>query len=179
MDRQGRRTRNLAVIAVAVAILGMSVGFAALQQSLAITGTGTVRGATWGISFTNLQAPTLVGATVDTPAQLAVNSTTLTFGVSLHKPGDSVQYLFDVRNNGSIDAKISSVNITGISEAAAANITYTLAYADGTPILANDTLTAGQSRNLRLSLVYDAGAITVPETDIALNIGATINYIQD
>ena len=178
MDRQGRRTRNLAVIAVAVAILGMSVGFAALQQSLAITGTGTVRSATWGISFSNLQPPVLVGATVDTPAQLAVNSTTLTFAVSLHKPGDSVQYNFDVRNNGTIDARISSVNITGISEAAAANITYSLTYADGSPIAVNDTLAQGASRNLRLTLTYQNVSV-VPDQDIILNVGATINYIQD
>jgi len=177
MDRQGRRTRNLAVIAVAVAILGMSVGFAALQQALTITGTGTVRSATWSIAFTNLQSPNLSGATVDTAAQLSVNSTTLTFAVSLHKPGDSVQYNFDVKNSGSIDAKVSSVNITGVSDAATANVTYTLTYADNSPIAANDTLTAGQTKSLKLTLSYN-NVSEVPDTDIPLSIGATINYIQ-
>jgi len=179
MEKQGRMTRNMAVLAVIVAILAMSVGFAALQQSLSITGTTTVRAATWSISFANLRAPTLTGgAAIDRPAALTINSTTLTFEVSLSKPGDSVEYLFDVRNNGDINAKIGGINLTGVAAAQAVNVTYTLSYADNSPIALNDTLAAGQTRNLKLSLSYNNVPV-LSAVDVPLSLGANITYIQD
>jgi len=179
MERQGRMTRNIAIIAVIVAILAMSVGFAALQQALTITGTGTVRAATWSVSFANLRAPVLTGgAAIDTPATLIISSTTLTFDVSLGKPGDSIEYVFDVRNNGDINAKIGTINLTGVSAAMAMNVTYTLTYADNSPILVNDTLAAGQSKNLRLRLSYN-DVSDLSAVDVPLSLGANITYIQD
>jgi len=179
MEKQGRMTRNMAVLAVIVAILAMSVGFAALQQSLAITGTTTVRASTWSISFANLRAPILTGgATIDRPATLIINSTTLTFEVSLGKPGDSVEYTFDVRNNGDINAKIGTVNLTGVSAAQGMNVTYTVTYSDGTPVLANDALAAGQTRTLTLKLSYDNVPV-LSAVDVPLNLGANITYVQD
>ena len=182
MEKQGRSVRTLAVIALLIAVIGMSVGFAALQQALTITGTTTVRGATWNVEFQNLSTPTLGSgltgeAKVDTPAALSNGSTTMTYAVSLYQPGDQVVYNVDVRNTGTINAKVSSINLTGVSAALTANVTYTLTYQDGTEILVNDTLDVNQSRTLRLTVTYN-NVTEVPDTDIPLSLGATITYIQ-
>lgn len=178
MDKD-RSFRSLAVIAVMIAVVGISVAFAALSQTLTINGTTTVKGGTWNISFANLAAPSVTGtATIDTAATLTSNSTTMNFAVSLKKPSDSVVYLFDVKNNGSIDAKITAVNLTGVTTAQAANVNYTLTYADGTPIAVNDTLNAGATKNLKLTVTFDSAATTVSGTDIPLSLGATITYTQ-
>jgi len=101
----------------------------------------------------------------------------MTYAVSLYQPGDQVIYNVDVRNTGSINAKVSSISLTGVSAALAANVTYTLTYADGTEILPDDTLDVNQSRTLRLTVTYN-NVTEVPATDIPLSLGATITYIQ-
>lgn len=180
MDRD-RSFRTLAVIAVIVAVAGISVAFAALTQTLNISGTGTVKGNTWSVKFANLQTPTLGGtATVDTPASFNGTSTTLTYAVSLKLPGDSVTYLFDVTNTGTIDAKIApaGLTLTGVTEALAANVTYTLTYANGTAIQAGDTLAAGATKNLKLVVTFNNSATELPTSDVELSLGASLNYIQ-
>jgi len=181
MDKLGRGTRNIAIIAVFLAVLGMTIGFAALQQTLTIDGTATVQGATWDIRFANLSTPTLTGgATVTTPAALASGSTTMTFDVALPQPGASVVYEVDMVNLGSISARVSSVNLTGVSAAAAADVTYTVTYVDGTAINVNDVLLPGtaNARRIRITVTYNANVTEVSSTDIPLSLGATIVFVQ-
>jgi len=182
MDKLGRGTRNIAIIAVFLAVLGMTIGFAALQQTLNIDGTATIRTASWDITFANLSSATLVGeATVDTPAALASGSTTMTFGVSLNQPGDSVTYEVDMVNNGSISARISSVNLTGVAPANAAHVTYTVTYVNGSPINVNDVLAPGQTRRIRVVVSYNniTDPAQLPNADIPLSLGATIVFVQN
>jgi len=177
-ERTGKGRRNIAIIALVVAILGMTVGFAALQQTLNIQGTATVRAATWDIRFANLSTPTLAGAAVvDTPATLTLG-TTMNFGVSLSQPNDSVTYEVDMVNNGSISARISSVTLTGVTEAAAENITYTLTYANGNPIAVNDVLAPGETRRIRLIVRYNNVAV-LAAVDTPLSLGASIVFVQN
>lgn len=174
-----RSFRSLAVVAILIAIVGISVAFAALSQVLTVNGTTKVKGGSWSVSFANLQTPTSVGiASIDTAATLTNNSTTMNFAVSLTQPGDSVTYLFDVTNTGTIDSKVSAVSLSGVTEAQAANVTYTLTYADGTAITVGDTLNAGTTKNLKLVVTFNSTATSVPNTDITLNLGATITYTQ-
>ena len=178
-NKTGRGTRNIAIAAVLLAIIGMTIGFAALSQTLTIGGVATVRQASWDITFANLSTPTLTGeAAVVTPAALVSSGTTMNFAVSLKQPNDSVVYEVDMVNNGSINARVSSVSLTGVSDAVAANVTYTLTYANGDPINVNDTLNAGQTRRVRLTVSYNA-VTTLPSADIPLNLGATIVFVQN
>lgn len=175
-----RSFRSLAVIAILVATVGISIAFATLSQVLQVSGTAKVKGGTWAVSFTNLQAPSVIGeANIDTLATLTNNSTTMNFAVSLKQPGDKVTYLFDVTNSGTINTKVSAINLAGVTEAAAADVTYTLTYADGTPISINDTLDAGVTKNLKLVVTFNSSATSIPSTDITLNLGATITYTQN
>ena len=177
MERTGRSVRNLAIAAVIVAIISMGIGFAALQQSLEIGGPAVVRQASFQVAFANLQEPTVTGmAEIITPATLAANWTTMSYAVGMTMPGDAVEYIFDVRNTGTISARVSSINLTGVAPAAAANVNYTLTYADGTAIQPNDVLEIGQSRGLRLSISY-AGELR--EDEITLGLGATIVYVPN
>jgi hypothetical protein len=174
-----RSFRSLAVIAILVAVVGVSIAFAALSQVLTINGVTKVKGGQWAVSFANLQTPTIIGdAIIDTTATLANGSTTMNFAVSLVKPTDSVTYYFDVKNSGTIDAKISAVTLTGVTEALAADVTYTLTYADGSAIAMNDTLNAGVTKNLKLVVTFNSSATSLPSSDVTLNLGATITYVQ-
>lgn len=178
MQTQNRGIRALAIVAICLSIAGLAIGYSALSQTLTISSKTTVKGSTWDVHFANLGTPTLVGkAAVTTAATLT--TTNITTDVSLTLPGDSVTYTFDVVNGGTIDAKLSAApTLTGVDEATAKNVTYTLTYADGTAVAANDTLTAGQTRSLKLVATFNSTATTTVATDTVLNLTATMLYVQ-
>ena len=181
---QNRGFRALAIVALCISVIGLSIGFAAFSQTLTINGTGTLKGNTWKVIFDDLVTPTigngnLVGDTTSTEA-INVAGTTFTFNVELFFPGDKVVYDFKVKNTGTIDAKITAVSLTGVTDAAAKKINYTLTYADGTAIAQNDVLNAGDDEDLKLTVEFDSSATSadLPTTDWAFTLGATITYEQ-
>jgi len=100
-----RKIKLLSLVALIVAVLGLTVAFAALSQTLTINGSASVDAAEWDVHFENLSEPTITGAArvINNPV---LNGTSIdSLEVSLTKPGDSVTYTFDVVNNGTIDAE--------------------------------------------------------------------------
>ena len=185
-----------AVLALVVAVLGISVGFAALSSTLTINGTAEVTPANWDVHFENLVQPYDItgGASV-------TGSPTLTathFGnyhVVLTKPGDQVVINFDVKNDGDIPAKLTSYTfatptITGTAADATdksadealvqSNLVYTLTYDDGTPIAVNDTLAVNEAKTLELTVAYAASAEAVPTAQVDITgMDVTFVYSQN
>ncbi len=176
--RKEKEFKTFAIIAIFIAIIGLSIGYANLSETLRINSKTTLEGSTWKIEFENVGTPTLNGtAAIVTPASLT--ATIISLDVSLTKPGDSIIYTFDVTNKGDIDAKLSAIpTITGLDEATANNINYTLTYANGGALTANDELNAGDTKNLKLTIVFNSTATTVVATDTILNINASLVYVQ-
>lgn len=173
--------RILAIVALCIAVAGLSIGYAALSQDLTITGIATKAAGDWDVHFANLSSPTIVGtAAVESVANL--NFTTLTVDVSVLKPGDSVSYTFDVVNDGNIDAKLSAVPIiNGASAALEKNIHVTLTHADGSALVANEDLlfaTGSNTTSLKLTITFDAASASVTNEEIDLPISTTLTYIQ-
>ena len=189
MENENKRgIRTIAIIALIVSVIGLSIGFAAFAQTLTIGGVGTVKGNTWSIQFANLSTPIdgtgITGdATIDTPAALT-GGTTMSFAVSLYFPGDEVYYDFEVQNNGTLDAEITDVQLTGVTAALAQKVNYSLKYDNGdgtfTALAVGDTLDAGDAKDLRLVVQLDPGTLPteLPSSDVNLSLGATIVYEQ-
>ena len=94
---------------ICIAVLSLTIAYAALSEMLTISGSGTVTSANWDISIANSKTYTnkkVGGATYTTPV---VNGTTVTYTVDLTRPGDSVTLYFDVKNNGDINGELSSI----------------------------------------------------------------------
>jgi hypothetical protein len=206
-DRGGRL---LAIIAICIAVAGLSVAYAALTSTLQINGTAKVTPATWGVEFdtATLSAPALTGAATVTTAPTITATSITGYDLNLTKPLDSVTYTVNVKNKGTIDAKINTFNYltptyvatatgdTGTSDVAlvTTNLTLKLTYAvdttvaqtgtvitAGTEVAADQILKAGQSVTLKLAVGYDlANASTALPTDVVTvsNYGATIVYGQ-
>ncbi len=176
-----RGFRALAVVAICVAVVALSIGYAALSQTLNINGTTTLKGSTWDVHFENLTKPTtensgLVGKATETSSSLS--TTTLTFTANLTLPGDSITYLWDVKNAGTIDAKLASDPVLdGLTEAQAKKANYTFTYSDGTAIKADDTLNSGETKTVKLVIDLASDA-TVSATSVNLNLSTTLTYIQ-
>jgi len=106
-----RKIKIISLCALLVAVLGLTVAFAALSQTLTINGSAAVDAASWDIHFekTSGKETEVKGAATFTEPTLS-GTTIENFSATLTKPGDSVTYYFDIVNNGTIDAQIESYN---------------------------------------------------------------------
>ena len=116
-----RKIKILSLVALIVAVLGLTVAFAALSQTLTINGTASVDAANWDVRFESLDgtynvSPTLSRTPNPSGSLYAENleisndgSTANVVGVLLERPGDFVTYDFKISNKGTIDAKISNI----------------------------------------------------------------------
>lgn len=194
-----KKDNNTMYIKIAIALVAFilvgSIAYASFTQQLDIQGKATVQKSSWSIKFTNLQPVVKTGtATEVTAPTINTNDTKISeYDVTLTTPGDSVTYNFDVTNEGTFNAKISSITIptptcTGTGTNASTdetnvcdNLTYKLTYADGSPIAVDDTLDSGETKSLKLSLTYSSSvsAAQLPSNDVAVsNLAISIIYAQ-
>ncbi len=186
MERQ-RKIKVMSVIALIVAVLGLTVAFAALSTTLTINGSATINASSWSIYFTNLQEVTTTGDAEVTTAPTLNNTSFTGLVVKLTKPGDSVTYTFDVTNAGDIDAILSSytknnLSCTGGADASSvcSDLEYTLTYSDGTAVAQNDTLDSNETKTLKLTLSYKDTAISLPEEAVTVSgLSITMVYGQN
>lgn len=167
-------------------LLCVGIGFAAFSTSLDINGTGKVKSASWKIKFANLKPATLVGTATEVKAPTISGEDTHIgdYEVTLTTPGDSVSYSFDIVNEGTFDAEITSLvvgtpNCEGTGDNALTdasnvckNLTYSLTYSDGSNIQNGDSLEAGSSvTGVTLTLTYsaDVAANELPSNDVAIS----------
>ena len=108
-----RKIKLIAISALIVAVLGLTIAFASLSQTLTINGTATLDAAKWGIKFENLSSGKVVGdAVINDTAMIAEDQITINnIDVSLKTPGDSVTYTVDLVNEGTINAEIYSIEV--------------------------------------------------------------------
>ena len=110
---KGRKVKIISLCALLVAVLGLTVAFAALSQTLTINGSATVDTASWDIHFEASEKKVYNsgdGHLIGTPT---INGTTISnFNVSVSKPNDEVDYYFKTVNNGTINAKIESFEVS-------------------------------------------------------------------
>ena len=107
-----RKIKIISLCALLVAVLGLTVAFAALSQTLTINGNATVDTASWDIHFekTSGKETEVEGAATFTEPTLS-GTAIENFSATLTKPGDSVTYYFDIVNKGTVDAVVSSSTI--------------------------------------------------------------------
>lgn len=112
---KGRRIKILSLCALIVAVLGLTIAFAALSQTLTINGSANVNAATWNIHFkNNIETSTVGTAKIITKPTLDDKTLSIeNFEVSLTKPGDIAVLMVDIINDGTIDAKIGNKIING------------------------------------------------------------------
>lgn len=187
-----RGFRIIAVIALMVAVVGLTIGYAAYSSTLKINGAANVDPSSWNVKFayktgTSLVATTTGKAAMTTEATLS-DTQVSGFNATLKAPGDSITYNFLVSNTGSLDAELSTFTIGNISCAPGAGSTATTEEAQAicgelsytlTGVTANEVLAAGASKELTLKLDWDANGTALASDDIAITVGeTTLIYTQ-
>lgn len=179
-NKRKRNNRKLLLILILL-LFGVSVGYAALSTSLSINGTTKISTNTWNIYFTNVSVTSGSETATTAPTATGTTTTSLTYAVTLSLPGDYYEFTVDVKNGGTIDAKLSAApTLGGLSTAQKVYTSYTVTYSDGTAIAAGDTIAAGASKTLKVRVQYrtDITASQLPTSAQTLSLTCTLNYVQ-
>lgn len=186
-----RGFRIIAVIALMVAVVGLTIGYAAYSSTLRINGTANVDPSSWNVKFAYKTGDSLVAATTGkavVTTQATLSDTQVSgFNATLKAPGDSITYNFVVTNAGSLDAKLSTFTMGNISCAPASEsatteeanaicseLSYTL-----TGVTEGETLAANASSDLTLKLEWSKTGVATASGPIAITVGeTTLLYTQ-
>ncbi len=194
MERKTKIT-NIVVIALAVTVVFMSIGFAAFAQQLDITGTATVKKAEWKVEFDTDARATTINPQGIQPTTSNVQATNYEFAVALNRPKDFFEVELTVANHGTIDALLTGVsmdakNSEDANEDVSKYLDYTLTYDDGVnepQVFTDDTsLTsnpislpgdnAAATVTIRVEYKLPGQSSDLPATDKTINITGALNY---
>lgn len=169
---QKRKIVITSLTIIAISVLSLTIAYAALSETLTISGSGTVTATNWDIRL--LKSPhtntATGGATYTEPL---INGTTISYSVNLTKPGDSVTLYVAVDNYGDINGEISSIasatpictSSTGNAADAALvcdNLDINITYSDNTTIKTGDVInTEGYTCNSGTNNGYNTTTLKI------------------
>lgn len=163
-----KKDRKFMVLGLLAMVSVIAMGYAIFSEALNISGTADITG-TFNVEFNTAEVNTFSPDSPGATASISGDKNTLTLNVpSLHKPTSFVLYDVTVRNTGTINAELLSVNFTGNTDP---DITITYpAFPTGTVLAAGDTY------SFTVRVEWASGSTASPKT---LNFGATLNYQQE
>ena len=178
---ENRNTKGRVVVILPLLLLlvvGTSVAYAALTQTLTARGSTRVTKPEWKIEFAN--ATTTAGSIACTPT-INADKTAVTYNPTLTNPGDYCEFTVDVVNNGTIPAKLSADPVlSSVDTATHPYLIYTATYNDGSAIRANDALAVNATKTVKIRVEFkkDITAEQLPSTSDSLDLSFSMNYIQ-
>lgn len=114
------KKRNYLIVALIVLLLALAIGYAAFSDTLNIAGTANAKG-TFDMEFTSATIDTATAKGIDTDGSTAVVSAdknTVTVNVKdLAYPGAGTNVTVVAKNAGTVPAKLTGLNFTGIDDA--------------------------------------------------------------
>ena len=183
MRRRNRRKKINIIFLLIMMVLIARVGYSALLSNLKVNGTSSVSTISWDVHFENVAATASSNVTPTTAPSAPPSSkvTTLTYAVTFENPGDVYEFTVNVKNGGTIDAKLATnPTLTGISPEQDVYTNYTVTYSDGKPIRVGDVIKSGESRKIKVlvEIERDLSVSQLPTTQQVLNLGVDLDYIQ-
>lgn len=164
--------KNWIIGALLIAVVAMSVGYAALGQTLTISGTADISDARFDVAITNIVEGTMTDAT--TNGTLNHTRSTADFVVDLAKPGAQASYIITVTNAGNIDAELTNVtDLATINAANPTDIEFTV-----TGATAGDKLAAGSTATVTVTARWKSTATEISETQ-SKTATIILEYTQD
>lgn len=178
--KEKRHENKNYLLIILLLLISISIGFAAISSTLKIRGTGIIGEIRWDVHFENITERS-DKVTIIEPATILGNTTDIEYSVRLNNPGSYYEFDVDIKNAGTIDAKLANTpSLTGITAEQDVYTNYVVTYADGSEIKVDDVIPAGESRKIkvRIELEKDLQAGHLPTTDQQLNLEVDLDYIQ-
>ena len=168
--RKKKDQKNILIGVLLLAIVIMSVGYAAFAVPLAVTGTSKITG-NWNVAITDITVSNTQGGATSTSA--TYTSTTATFAADLKQPGDSIEYTITVTNDGSIDARLDQIVPVITGDAAA------ISYDIDAPLI-DSVLAAHSTATVKITAIYDINATENVDADAnSKTLTVTLDYVQN
>lgn len=179
-----KKNGQLIIIGVlAVAILFMSIGFAAYSQTLNINGEVTVQPATWSVHWDTASFAQDANSVTVTTSQLT--NTNVTFTATLEKPGDVAKFTVDAVNDGTFNANLDAITMSTLTTAQQKYLTYEVKYGNTTYTASasnlSDILAKTNGRKtvtVTVTYITPADSADLPQTAATVNLSLSLNYSQ-
>ena len=167
------------MLLLVIAVILMTVGFAAYAQRLTINGNVTVKGKPWDVRYDTTKGVT---ETHGSASSKTLSDTDFTFAVTLAQPGDYYEATFDVKNFGSMTAYLKTVTMTttnGNANYFQYQITYDgTTYSSTTNNISGSSIAGGASETVTLKVTYltPASAEDLPSGDVNVIVSGSLDY---
>ena len=180
-----KKTKKHITIAVfAILIAALAFGYAYLTTTLSINGTTDIDANNWDVYFDNVQVTDgSVSGAQEIEAPTITSDTEVEFHVNLKKPGDFYEFTIEARNDGTIDAMISSVS-KKLNNAEVTTLpsylNYTVTYEDDIEIEDNHLLAAEslETYKIRVEFKKNISASDLPSSAQSLTLSFGVEYVQ-
>ena len=153
----------------------ITIGFAYLSTTLNLNGAVTFRENNWDIHFENIK---LISEDVEYTT-LEVDSqdpTSVNASINFKEPSEIFEYTVDVVNGGGVDALFDSIT-NNLNAANQDYISVDVKYYDGTTITQNDLLRMGQSKRIKVKVIYNYDIDELPSIN-QTSVTTSVNYIN-
>lgn len=161
--------KNNIILTLLVAIVAiMAITYAAFSTSLNITGSSTIT-SKWDVKITNVTTKNILGDATKA-FEPVVSETAVTFKTDLVQPGDSMTYEVTIKNEGTIDAKVDSIQMTKSPNPA---ITFSVS-----GVNENDLLKAGETTTYDVTVAYNSNVTSQPD-ELSGTLTVKLNYVQN
>ena len=177
--------KGLVIFLVLLAVVLMTIGFAAYSGSLTINGQANVTASSWDVHYNPDKGakPTGNSNVTANPQKLNTENTDFQFTVTLAKPGDVYEVEIYPHNYGTFDANLKSITMSGLSDAQKKYLSYTIDYG-GTQYtgsqtgITGKTLAAGgeDTVTVRLEYLLPENATDLPKTNQEITITGSLGY---
>ena len=170
------KRNNMIIIVFLFILFSISIGYAYLNSNLSINGYSSITASNWNVYWDNID---VMNGSVDAEEPSIVNQSTVTFNISLSKPGDYYEFTVDAINDGTIDAMIDNITKTINNSSTVPNyLKYEVTYADGADILNNHILVANTFEKIKVRVEYnsDINPEDLPTNSETLNLLKLFNF---
>lgn len=182
-----RSTKGMFVAVLLLLLIG--IGYATITTTLNITGTAKIGASNWKVWFAS--APSVASGSV-TPstgdvAAKKTSDTLVEWTITLKQPGDYYEFTVPIKNDGTIDAKLSSItNTPTLTTDQAKVLDYSVTYSsryDGstnTTIATNDLLPAGEQNVVKVRVAFKSNIqeADLPSEGMTVNFAFGMNWVQ-
>ncbi len=194
--KKEKKNNKFLVAVVALVLLAVGVGYAALTREFTLDGTAKIGSNSWKIEVpTTDPKPTCTGTNACTEPEVTEQDgkVKVAYTADLKKPGDTYTVTVPIKNNGKTAAKIDTIVGDQLATAlksgdTAANVakylTFTFggdfhaASGEGAGAVEATTLAAGESKNVTITLKFkDAADLNADDlTSLAGDAGVTLKF---
>ena len=180
-----KKKKVLSILVLLLLVLGISIGYAILSQTLTINGTSSIGGSTWNVHFENVQVSegSVSGNenVITAPTATGIETVSLTYNVKLDEPGDFYEFTVDVKNGGSIDAKLNAApTITGPTSAQDVYTNTSFTDTNGNAVTSGETLAAGAKKTYKVRVEFDPNisASQLPSAAQSITFNVSMPWVQ-